>query len=440
MAPAHMNVTLSNTTVLNGVRDSNSFLYLNTENSVRIEFKPNQDTMFSPGNLVPWSGDETFNPTGTVIYLFGLDKLMPSAQDWRGIATDKWWKIAQEQDREHGRYLVMTPVYPLLIAADYSMPLPISGLRLSGDSGQSATTLIFRYYNVQGITAEAPLNHKNAHVVVGLRQPPDLGPLPTLTDDAGYHCRVATADAFGADPDVAWIKTTWPEQTAVPNEFTIDIGPGDDKTPVDAGKQTSLLLSFVTADTEFGALASRADLTNARVTADEGADGWTVIPHTDEPTPYWKVVIPEGRPLRGRLRVSELVSHLEPGWSELLVQYRNVPGYRDGQFTGRLYKYGPPYPSNVSFSIFKPRHDPPSGGYLRYSWDGFQEGQVYFFIRGPGGFLVRADVPYNIPDTGIHTDYVFRSSPEGCEAVLRAQRGPDSLIYIGSVPVPIVYV
>ncbi|WP_372069626.1 hypothetical protein P7L75_00895 (plasmid) [Tistrella mobilis] len=435
-----MNVTVSNTTILNGARDTDSFLYINTENTIRVGFTPNRKATFNPGTLTQWSDDDNFNPTGTIIYLFGLEGLISSGWDWLRIKVDEDWNVSIWQDPQRGGYLGLVPTRRHSLAEGFSLPLTIDGLKIRDIKDQAAATLTFLYYNVDGITEGGSLNHQRAHVSVALREPPDVGPLPALTDDAGYHCRLATADAFGADPDVAWIKTTWPEQTAVPNEFTVDIGPGDGKTPVHAGKRTSLLLSFATADTEFGALASRADLANARVTADEGADGWTVIPHTDEQTPYWKIVIPEGRPLRGRLRFSEVVSHLEPGWSDLLVQYRGVPGYRDGQFTGRLYKYGPPYPSNVSFSIFKPRHDPSSGGYLRYSWDGFQEGHVYFFIAGPRGFLVRADVPYDIPDAGIHTDYVFRSSPQGCEAILRAERGPDSLIYIGSVPVPIIYV
>lgn len=444
MTVNHLTVTFSNTTVLNGVRNSDSFLYLNTENSVSVTFKPNRNAKIKPGYLVPWSGDEAFNPTGTVIYLFGLDSLMPSAWDWWRIGVDSRWKIGQEQDQEHGRYLVLTPWYPQEIPANGSFTLSISGLKLSGDSDQSTKTLTFRYYNVDGITAEAPLNHKDAHVVVGLRQPPDVGPLPTLTDRLGYRCHLATADAFGSDPDVAWIKTTWPEAAAVKNEFTMDIGPATDKTPASAGADTSLILSFATADTEFGALASKADLANVRVVADEGAEGWRIIPRTDEQTPYWKIIIPAGRPVRGRLRFTELVTYLDPGWSDLLVQYRNVPGYRDGQFHGKLYKYGPPHPLNVNFTIVKSAQDP-ENCYFRYVWDGFETKELHLYIAIVTNILWLGQPAMKSPDAGVLTHSIFRLSQGGDHVEMYAVVEHYNELFmkerlVGTLPISVIHV
>ncbi|WP_372069628.1 hypothetical protein P7L75_00900 (plasmid) [Tistrella mobilis] len=444
MTVSHLTVTFSNTTVLNGVRDSDSFLYLNTENSGRIAFKPNRKATFTPANLVPWSGDENFNPSGTVIYLFGLDSLMPSPLDWWRIGVDGHWIVGQQQDQEHGRYLALTPAYPQEIPANGSLPLSITGLRLSGDSDQSTKTLTFRYYNIKGITGDGPLNHQNAHVVVGLRQPPDVGPLPTLTDRLGYRCRLSTADAFRPDPDVAWIKTTWPEEAAVQNEFTVDIGPAADKTPASAGADTSLILSFATADTEFGALASRADLANVRVIADEGAEGWTIVPHTDEQTPYWKIIIPAGRPVRGRLRFTELVTYLDAGWSDLLVQYRNVPGYRDGQFYGKLYKYGPPHPVNVDFTIVKSRKNP-DDFYFRYVWDGFETKELHLFISIATDSIWLGDAPMKCPDAGVLNNWMFKLSQGGDYVEMYAVVEHYNELFmktrlVGTVPISVIHV
>ncbi|MFD0391621.1 hypothetical protein ACFQ4K_33265 [Tistrella bauzanensis] len=112
--------------------------------------------------------------------------------------------------------------------------------------------------------------------------------MPTLTEKLGYHCYPATADAFGAEPHVAWIKASLAGHAAMSNSFVVDIGPATDKLPAMAGKDTTLFLSFVTANTEYGAFASSADLANVRVTPDDGANGWTIIPRTDEQTPIGK--------------------------------------------------------------------------------------------------------------------------------------------------------
>ncbi|GGB63890.1 hypothetical protein GCM10011505_50540 [Tistrella bauzanensis] len=281
----------------------------------------------------------------------------------------------------------MSPRTTITIAANQSIDLGVAEVNV-GDAGQLPSVQIqVGYFNVGGVTSAPPLNHKTAHFTIALRKSPDLPPPPTINDQVDYRFVNGHEHDHGGISNVEWITVTAQGDSEHINAFTLEIRPAIGKPSINAGPATYMIITFVIADGPYGALASAADLANIRMTPDEGADGWEIVHRSDVPDPYWRVAIPDGRVISGRLRLDNVVSHLDPGWSEMSIQYHNVPHFRDGQLDIPIYKYGAPVLEQASAERHEVFLDGATvGAYLTLSWSCFSSERVHVQLSNANGY------------------------------------------------------
>lgn len=342
MLISKFDITFANSTDLNGVEDKDSFLYLNTTNTGSLVFTPTVNATITPGTLVPWA--KNLKPVGSVFYWYPLDTIL-SDEQIEGIVFDSGWETQHYEDEQNGVYWAFTPKEPIALKANQVLTLPISNIVVTAGKNLPCTTLTVQYYNVDGLTGKGDLNHRAYSFSVTLRDPPDTKPPPNLNDTLEILFLNGNERDFEGHKNVEFVEISLAGMLDVVNHFTLQVRPKLGQLTVVAGAGgATLVVSFVGYATPFGALASAADLAGIRVTRGEGADHWTIQAIPDDPgvdgsLPYWIVGIPEGQPLSGQLVFDNVVTHLEWGWTDLVVQYQGFVGYRPGQFACPMYKY-----------------------------------------------------------------------------------------------------
>jgi len=303
-------------------------IYITTDksyNSVNLQIMVNTSSvMLTPGTI---TDPNTIPPpnAGTVMYLdlSGLN-LSGTLFSQLQFSADNWVFKLFPNDNAVG----MTPTQNIPLSADASGGIPIQIEQLEIDQALSTPTvqLAMSYYNVKGITAE----FFNFGVAIEPRPDVASGNLP---------------DAIEIDVSTNTILCNYPN-----NSFQLEFSPASG-TPlqVPAGPKTLFSVSFIYGGAGdkngYGALTDTKDALNISCTRGDNADQWTPTFHTEAQSPYWTLQPPSGIPIVGTgikaivsFNFADIQTPYQPGLTQMLVSYSDVPGYQDGVFSIPLYK------------------------------------------------------------------------------------------------------
>lgn len=329
--------------------DHAAFLYLKRDNSGKLRLTPNGQATLKPGTLM--SKQDITDNNGSVLYLPDLNKIL-SDEQIKGMKFGEGWESQCYEDAAHGHYWALTPKQEMTVLEGAYADLPIAHITVGSTNKQQATSLKVLYYNVEGLTGKGALNQGTAYFPISLRDHPGDQPSPSLSDKLDCSFVDGHEKDHDGHPNAEWILTSPPDdKPPKTNAFTLQIQPKAGESGVQAGADTTLILYFVSGDNAFNALASPEDISSIQLTNGAGAESWRITSVVDASSPYWKVVIPQGCELSGHLRFENVISRLEPGWTNLTLQYKGVPNYREGQAEIPVYKYGPPFMQYASASI-----------------------------------------------------------------------------------------
>lgn len=374
MASKKLDCWLHNTVVTKAIPAGNNyvvpdnFLYYGRENSITLHFTPNKDASLTPaGTLAPIPASGAASPAGSIFYLLKLDQLLSTSQI-RSMRFDPSWRAESYEDATHGLYWAFTPNAPITVPAGDLYLLPVTGITTDPEGTHPETaTLEVAYWKVDGITGTGIASSQTASIKVEMRRLPD-GPPPADVDEK-FECRFLRGreENYAGFENLEVITLTRPEQETVRNGFTVDIHSKPGVETILAGPNTMLTISFPAAEGTFGALASAGDLRGIQLTRSDGAEHWSApTPIADAETPYWKVGIPAGSPINGRLRFETVVSHIEPGFAHIAIQFHGVPGCNDGHINLPMFKYVAPYLNSASAR----NHSTPYSEGCLIEWDG----------------------------------------------------------------------
>lgn len=336
MALHKLTTTFSNTTEINGTNDGASFLYRQMINTGNFVITPNADAVFKPVANPPELGGGTFDPGGSVFYIRKLENIMSAAAVAAIGFGDGWAAKYYPKDGSDGGYWAVSPKSETPVPTGQNLIIPVTNIAVDDGKGLPSLTARVTYYDVGGITSES-VNHNDSYALIALRNPPDI-PLEKLSKYVSANLKDGYELDWEGYKNVEMMRTTTAGEGAIHNSFTLVIAPILGEVTKQVTAQSVFKISFAVASEVFGALASKEDLGQIRITSDYG---WDIQPHLDDDQPFWAIKIPAGSPISGSLKFSNVVSHLDVGFCDILLHWEAIPGCEDGEFWLPIYKFGP---------------------------------------------------------------------------------------------------
>jgi hypothetical protein len=349
MALPKLASTFANTMKINGVDDESSYLYLETNNTGRLVLTPNVDAVFTPVPSPPPIGTGNFDPGGSVVYFQAFTQIMDADAVAAMQFGDDW--TAQYYADDGAGYWAVSPKAQTKVSANQPLDVPVSNIVVSDGRGLPSFTAVAAYYDISGLNGPG-----SAHFIVALHKAPGAPSQGKLSDYVSCSFSTGYEIDYAGYQNIELIRTTQDGESVTDNRFSINLAPLLGQPTIQVTDATQFFLSFPVADGPFGALASPVDLSQIRITS---AYGWDIVPVLDGSQPFWRITIPTGRPISGLLALDTVVTHLEVGFSEALLQYKAVPGCEDGAFKLPIYKYGA-----TTADGFALRHVTKAGAYL----------------------------------------------------------------------------
>lgn len=289
-------------------------IMLNTGSSILVA-----GDVLPPAQLPP-SGQQT------LLYL-DLSPLQLTSDAWKLLkpAADGWSCVVYADDQVIG----MAPSRGgTTLVAGTPIAVHIEGLELDRAPPSQTPQLAVTYFNVPGVTSGNTSWTSNFSVAV---QNPPSGKADLTRVLAVSLVSNLVVNSSGAAREVK-------------NKLTLQFSQTPENIGVLAGPDTLFTVSFVygkAGDTlGYGALTDVLSAQNIVVVHGDNTGQWVPTADTGAESPYWTLKPPEGKPIAGSGAAAvvswdftSIVTSYQPGPTVMLVQYQNIPGYKDGVYT-----------------------------------------------------------------------------------------------------------
>jgi DNA-binding beta-propeller fold protein YncE len=294
-----------------------------TNAGLQFQITTSTDTTLTPG--APVRIDRAPDVSYSLLYL-DLTPFNLSDAEFTNIAVGNGSGWASLPDLA-SRTICLAP-------QDKSIPIPagtdgvslaLTGFAVANPPSGSAVQLSVTYYNVDGITIDnfpsvTPLG-------VALLPPPDQ-------HDNNLH------DDISLTVEPTLVVCSKNPYTPVANTLSIQFSPGSQGRPVTAGKETVFEVHFLYAETPgSGALCTPAQGANFHPARGNNAEQWDRPAVIGTQEPYVSLKPPAGAAIVGTgveavvtFDIGNIVTHLLPGATLMLVTYSGIPNYQDGSF------------------------------------------------------------------------------------------------------------
>ena len=334
-----------------------------------------------PGEPVPEEQVAEGGPT--TLYLHLGELVEPAALAGMTVSAPGW------KAKPVGGRWALTPSEAGKLAADASVRIALAGLQVAGPP--RPVTVTVDVYNLGGGDDEA------LETLVLVQRPP--------------HGADKLKLLFGVTGDAS-VYVTKRGHTPIVNRLMLHIAnpsPDSPIVPPDAPHhEARFTLSFVEATRPgYGALTTHERLGSLAVGIGQlYADRWEVEADAGANPPHWtlKPKDPEILGIRERasvdIDVSNLISELEPGTTQIYLQYSGIPGYDDGYVTCEVEKQAPKAGILSFFSETPERIK--QGDHVLLSWRTFAVERVELSYGVGGETQCRSSAKGEIPLTGEH--------------------------------------
>jgi hypothetical protein len=375
MALPNLTVKFSNANKASAVGDNDNYLYVDTTNAGNFNLTPNNllpnvNADFKPVKRPPPMGsDDGFDPGGSVIYIRAFPTIMNASAAAAMQFGDDWTAIYYTDAK--GPYWAMSPKTEKSIPAGQILAIPVSNVSIGDGTGPSITADV-TFFDISGVTTPNRTHHEY-YFAIALHEAPGTPQLPQLQSAIACGISGGMERDYGGYKGVEMIRIRQRFEQNVSNSFFLSLSdvPGYPGGPAVAGAGTFFSISFPVAAGPFGALASSADLKGIRITA---PSGWIVSSFLQATQPFWRIQVPQGEYIgygdsgRNQIFFENVVTHLEIGFTELMLKYEGVPGFEDGAYTFPIYKWG--WPELISASVVL-YYNPANDAFLcrTFSWN-----------------------------------------------------------------------